>query len=150
VDTKPTETIMVYSAICGRLLLAIACAASCGVMNPEPCAMEYLSVPIICTVLKIRPIPPITISTTETVISNPHGKFFGVLFLFIFLQNVKEHAPLSAGASVDHGVEVEGRKWHVNRAADRGCVSRLVVPLLYAGFSVGWPANSIQSLQDVS
>ena len=40
--------------------------------------------------------------------------------------NVKEHATLSAGASVDHGVEVEGRKGHENRAADRGCVSRLV------------------------
>ena len=40
--------------------------------------------------------------------------------------NVKEHATLSAGASVDHGVEVECRKRHENRAADRGCVSRLV------------------------
>jgi hypothetical protein len=39
---------------------------------------------------------------------------------------VKEHATLSAVASVDHGVEVECRKGHVNRAADRGCVSRLV------------------------
>jgi hypothetical protein len=35
--------------------------------------------------------------------------------------NVKEHATLSAGASVDHGVDVETRKEHVNRAADRGC-----------------------------
>ena len=85
---------MVYNAICGRLLLAIACAASCGVMKPEPCAMEYLSVPIICTVLKKRPIPPIAINTTETVISNPHGKVFGVLFLFIFLQNVEAWHPL--------------------------------------------------------
>ena len=42
------------------------------------------------------------------------------------LPNVKEHAPLSAGASVDHGVEVETTRDHVNRAADRGCVSRLV------------------------
>lgn len=40
--------------------------------------------------------------------------------------NVKEHATLSAGASVDHGVEVESTGEHVNRAADRGCVSRLV------------------------
>ena len=38
-----------------------------------------------------------------------------------FLQNVKEHATLSAGASVDHGVEVEATEDHVNRAADRGC-----------------------------
>jgi hypothetical protein len=40
--------------------------------------------------------------------------------------NVKEHATLSAGASVDHGVDVEVTKGHVNWAADRGCVSRLV------------------------
>jgi len=46
----------------------------------------------------------------------------------IFLPNVKEHAPLSAGASVDHGVEVKTTGEHVNRAADRGCVSRLVLP----------------------
>ena len=39
----------------------------------------------------------------------------------LFLANVKEHAPLSAGASVDHGVEVETTQEHVNRAADRGC-----------------------------
>lgn len=43
-----------------------------------------------------------------------------------FLPNVKEHATLSAGVSVDHGVEVEPTVNHVNRAADRGCVSRLV------------------------
>ncbi len=35
--------------------------------------------------------------------------------------NVKEHAPLSAGASVDHGVKVETMREHGNRAADRGC-----------------------------
>jgi hypothetical protein len=39
----------------------------------------------------------------------------------IFLPNVKEHAPLSARASVDHGVEVENTHEHENRAADRGC-----------------------------
>jgi hypothetical protein len=38
-----------------------------------------------------------------------------------FLPNVKEHAPLSARASVDHGVEVKTTDKHVNRAADRGC-----------------------------
>jgi hypothetical protein len=37
------------------------------------------------------------------------------------LPNVKEHATLSAGASVDHTVEVETTEGHVNRAADRGC-----------------------------
>jgi hypothetical protein len=46
--------------------------------------------------------------------------------IFILSQNVKEHATLSARASVDDGVEVECRKGHENRAADRGCVSRLV------------------------
>ena len=35
--------------------------------------------------------------------------------------NVKEHATLSAGAGVDHGIEVGNREEHVNRAADRGC-----------------------------
>ena len=39
----------------------------------------------------------------------------------IFLPNVKEHATLSAGPHVDHGVEVEITEDHVNRAADRGC-----------------------------
>jgi hypothetical protein len=44
----------------------------------------------------------------------------------ISLANVKEHATLSAGARVDHGVDVEATKEDVNWAADRGCVSRLV------------------------
>ena len=35
--------------------------------------------------------------------------------------NVKEHAPLSAGASVDHGGEVQTKEEHENREADRGC-----------------------------
>jgi hypothetical protein len=38
-----------------------------------------------------------------------------------YLPNVKEHATLSAGAGVDHGVEVGIMVEHVNRAADRGC-----------------------------
>ena len=37
------------------------------------------------------------------------------------MPNVKEHAPLSAGASVDHEVVVGITDEHVNRAADRGC-----------------------------
>ena len=37
------------------------------------------------------------------------------------LPNVKEHAPLSARASFDHGVEVEDTGGHVNKAADKGC-----------------------------
>jgi hypothetical protein len=40
--------------------------------------------------------------------------------------NVPEHAPLSARVSVDLGTEVETTGEHENRAADRGCVSRLV------------------------
>ena len=36
-------------------------------------------------------------------------------------ENVKEHATLSARASVDHGVDVETTGEHENRAADRGC-----------------------------
>jgi hypothetical protein len=39
----------------------------------------------------------------------------------LFLENVKEHAPLSAAASVDYGVGVETTENHENRAADRGC-----------------------------
>jgi hypothetical protein len=35
--------------------------------------------------------------------------------------NVKEHATLSAGASVDHGVDVETTGEHENKAADRDC-----------------------------
>ena len=41
--------------------------------------------------------------------------------IFLFLHNVKEHATLSAGAHVDHGVDVGITENHVNRAADRGC-----------------------------
>ena len=41
--------------------------------------------------------------------------------VFNSLPNVKEHATLSAGASVDHRVGVEATEDHVNRAADRGC-----------------------------
>jgi hypothetical protein len=46
------------------------------------------------------------------------------------LQNVKEHATLSARASVDHGIEVKTTGEHVNRTDDRGCVSRLVLLLV--------------------
>jgi hypothetical protein len=60
--------------------------------------------------------------------------------------NVKEHATLSARARVDHGVEVENRERHVNRAADRGCVSRLV-GLSYFG---GGGETMIHGTEDVS
>jgi hypothetical protein len=46
---------------------------------------------------------------------------FSVVNFLISLQNVKEHATLSAGAGVDHGVGVESTGEHENRAADRGC-----------------------------
>ena len=39
----------------------------------------------------------------------------------IFTSNVKEHATLSAGASVERGVEVKTMEDHVIRAAGRGC-----------------------------
>lgn len=37
------------------------------------------------------------------------------------MPNVKEHAPLSAGAGVDHEVGVETTGEYVNKAADGGC-----------------------------
>ncbi len=50
------------------------------------------------------------------------------------MPNVKEHATLSAGASVDNGVEVETTEDHVNRAADRGCCVSSCSVLLFLGF----------------
>jgi hypothetical protein len=44
-----------------------------------------------------------------------------ILATVLGMANVKEHATLSARASVDHGVEVETTGEHVNRAADRRC-----------------------------
>lgn len=55
--------------------------------------------------------------------------------VFIFWANVKEHATLSAVSHVDHGVEVGTTKDHVNRAADRVAVSRLVRVLVTVGCS---------------
>ena len=60
----------------------------------------------------------------------------GVEAHLISSANVKEHATLSAGASVDHGVEVKTREDHVNRAADRGCcVSTCCASLIHAAES---------------
>ena len=39
----------------------------------------------------------------------------------IIWPNVKAHAPLPAGAHVDHGVGVVVTESHQNRAAGRGC-----------------------------
>lgn len=39
----------------------------------------------------------------------------------LFLANDQEHAPLSAGAGLDHGGEVETTEEHVNKATDMGC-----------------------------
>ena len=47
--------------------------------------------------------------------------------------NVKAHATLSAGASVDHGVDVVTTQEHENRAADRGCC----VASCWASYFVG-------------
>ena len=58
-------------------------------------------------------------------------------FSEIVWHNVKEHATLSAGAHFDHGVDVETTGEHVNRAADRGCVSRLVELSRCAGSLIG-------------
>lgn len=82
----------------------------------------------------------ITITPTETMddkcpdCGSEHGELFHVeewartycdecldRELLKYLPNVKEHATLSAGASVDHGAEVGITEDHVNRAADRGC-----------------------------
>ena len=49
------------------------------------------------------------------------------LVIFIFLQNVKEHATPLAGAGVETGVEVHVSGDGVDKAASGGCVSRLVV-----------------------
>ena len=50
------------------------------------------------------------------------------------LANAKEHAPLSASANVDYGVEVITTEDHENRAADRGCrVSSCSASSIYAG-----------------
>jgi hypothetical protein len=64
----------------------------------------------------------------------------------ILYPNVKEHATLSAAAHVDHGVEVKTTEDHENRAADRGCVSRLV-GLSYFG---GAGETMIHGTEDVS
>ena len=45
----------------------------------------------------------------------------GAAALFQFFCRDKEHAALSAFASVAHGVEVKTTEDHVNRAAGRGC-----------------------------
>ena len=53
-----------------------------------------------------------------------------------FFPNVIEHATLSAGARVNHGVKVETTEEHVNRAADRGsCVSTCWFLLHFWGFN---------------
>ena len=53
--------------------------------------------------------------------------------IFTDSSNVKEHATLSAGAHVDHGVKVGDTEDHVNRAADRGCCVSACSLLLHLG-----------------
>ena len=57
------------------------------------------------------------ITTTNNRRSVPRS----LSFMVLFLPNVKEHATLAAGASVDHGVDVGITEDHANRTADRGC-----------------------------
>ena len=52
--------------------------------------------------------------------------------------NVKEHATLSAGASVDHGVDVKTTGEHVNRAADRGCCVSTCSALIISEIIAVW------------
>ena len=63
------------------------------------------------------------------------------------LENDKEHAPLSARASVDHGVEVETKGEHENRAADRGCCvsscSASSIPCSVGFYFVSNPEGSV-------
>ena len=63
------------------------------------------------------------------------------------LHNVKEHATLSAGASVDHGVGIEATEDHVNRAADRGCC---VSPCCASSIPEKWDqyGNRVLSLEE--
>ena len=66
--------------------------------------------------------PSVTNANRYANMAMPTAFHIGILAEVIFISsNVKEHAPLSAGAGVDNGVEVETTEDHVNRAADRGC-----------------------------
>jgi len=69
------------------------------------------------------------------------------------LPNVKEHATLSAGASVDHGVDVETTGEHENREADRGCCvsscSASSIPYLDAFYFVSNPEGSVLIMEAV-
>jgi hypothetical protein len=51
---------------------------------------------------------------------------------------VKEHAPLSVRASVDHGGDVETTLVHENRSADRGCCVSTCSLLRFSGLA--WPS----------
>ena len=63
--------------------------------------------------------------------------------LMKFWPNVKEHATLSAGASVGRGIEVGITVEHVNKAADRGCcVSACSVLRFSAGMIRVYPSPS--------
>jgi hypothetical protein len=54
---------------------------------------------------------------------------YGVVVNVSYLPNVKEHATLSAGARLDHGVEVQTTESHRNRVAGGGWMPRLVLLL---------------------
>jgi hypothetical protein len=68
--------------------------------------------------------------------------------------NVKEHATLSAGASVDPWVNVETTGEHVNRAADRGCCDSSCSPSLldaiYRAFdALGAPSDLLGTIGSI-
>ena len=80
--------------------------------------------------------PPLYAANTMTAIR--HAGI--ILPVFKFVAIVKEHATLSAGASVDHGVEAGTEEEHVNRAADRGCCVSSCSALRFLGCSGYSPA----------
>ena len=60
--------------------------------------------------------------------TSKNGKLMVAVCAEILEQNVKEHATLSAGASVERGVEVKTTEEHENMAADGGCCASSCSP----------------------
>ena len=96
--------------------------------NPLTCQAERATLPVVR-------IPTVYGSTTRTIPSyrNSIRRLAAIashnvsrFMVFILLANVKEHAPLSARVSVDHGVEVVITGNHVTRTAPSGWMVRLV------------------------
>ena len=76
----------------------------------------------------------------------PQLELLSLLFIAIHW-NVKETAPLSSGASVHHGVEVETTAGHENRGADSGCrVSTCAVLGLNSGIADSFRKSSARTV----